>query len=239
VVLELKIKNPMLNLRVFESRGFSLSVIMRNVAMMGLYSGTFLLPLYLQNVKGLSALDAGLVLLPSALLMALCALVVGKLYNRVDPRILMVFGVVLMSTGSFLLSNLSTTTPNIYMIIYMILRQVGSAFATNTVTLVGMGSIRKEDAGAGSSVQNWITQCVSSLSVAVFASLLITQVSKHTADLAASGAMTKLGETLGAATAYVGGVNDAFFVSSIIMVAVLPICFFLKRPASPETPAHP
>ncbi len=226
---ELTARNPILNLKVFQSSGFSISVIIRSIVTMGLYAGSLLTPLFLQNSQHVSALDAGLILLPSSLAMALCTIIVGKLYNKVDPRILLVTGVVSMAAGSFFLAHLNLNTSHTYVVLCMTFRNVGIAMSLGTVTMLGMSSLDKKVAGNGSSINNWVAQSIGCLSIGIFTSLLTYQASSHASTLVASGAAQSLGKEGLSATSFVMGINDVYFISAIIMLLALPLCFFLKK----------
>jgi len=226
---EFTAKSPILNLRVFQSRGFSVSVIIRSIVTMGLYAGSLLTPLFLQNSQHVSALDAGLILLPSSLAMALCTIIVGKLYNRIDPRILLVTGVISMAAGSFLLAHLTLNTSHTYVVLCMTFRNVGIAMALGTVTMLGMSSLDKKESGSGSSINNWVAQSIGCLSIAIFTSLLTYQSGSHAKDMAASGAALNLGKEGLSSASFVMGVNDVYFISAIIMLFALPLCFLLKK----------
>ena len=71
VIRELRMKAPMLNLEVLKFPTFTLTTIINMVVMLSLYGGMILLPIYLQNLRGFSALDSGLLLLPGSLIMGL------------------------------------------------------------------------------------------------------------------------------------------------------------------------
>jgi EmrB/QacA subfamily drug resistance transporter len=238
IIRELRVKSPMLNLSVLKSARFSLSVITRSIALLGLYSGTFLLPLFLQEGQGLSALDAGVILLPSVLAMALCTLLAGKLYNRMDPRILTVGGFVLAAAGTFALAHLSVSTSTAYAILLMMVRQTGSGVANTPVTMLGMEALDKKDAGAGSALSNWIAQSISCLAVGVFASLQTYQTNFHIDDLIKTGALAGMSDAAVRTNAFVMGVNDTFFVSALIIAVAIPLSIFLKRQPFEEAPLH-
>ncbi len=225
---ELTAKSPILNLGIFKYRSFSVSVVIRSIVTMGLYAGSLLTPLFLQNAQHASALDAGLILLPSSLAMAVCTILVGKLYNRVDQRILLASGVVSMAAGSFFLSHLSLNTGHAFVVICMTLRNAGIAFSLGTVTMMGMSSLDKKVSGNGSSINNWAAQSIGCLSIGIFTSLLTYRSSLHALALTASKAAETSKDIL-ADTAFVMGVNDVNLISSIIMLAALPLCFLLKR----------
>ncbi|OPX42653.1 putative multidrug resistance protein EmrY [Ruminiclostridium hungatei] len=224
-------RNPILNFEIFKYKGFTISVIIRSVITMGLYAGSLLTPLFLQNAQHISALDAGLVLLPPSLAMALCMLVVGRLYNRVDPRIFVVGGIISMAAGSYLLSQLSLESSHIYIIMCMTLRNVGIAFATAPVTNLGMSSLDRKLAGNGSAVNNWVAQSIGCLSIGIFTSLLSFLAKQHAVDLSQADTAVHMSKVLLNDKAFVMGINDVYFISVIIVLIAIPLCFLFKREA--------
>ena len=111
---ELKISSPALNIRVFKFTKYTISIIAVSIVTIGLYAGTLLTPLFLQNSQHLSALDTGLILLPPSLAMAFMMPIVGTLYNRTDLRILIMLGLLFMALGSWKMSDLILDTPHSY-----------------------------------------------------------------------------------------------------------------------------
>lgn len=226
---ELTARTPVLNLGIFKNKGFTISVIIRGIITMGLYAGSLLTPLFLQNAQHASALDAGLVLLPSSLAMALCTIVVGKLYDRMEPRFLVAAGVVLMVIGSFFLARLSLETSHTYLAVWMTFRNVGIALSLGPVTMIGMGVLDKKVSGSGSSINNWAAQSIGCLSIGIFTSLLTYLSGRHAVDLVNTGAAVKMSKELMENNAFVMGVNDVNFISAIIMLIALPLCFILNK----------
>lgn len=232
---ELSAKNPILNLRVFKSKGFTLSVIVRSIITMGIYAGALLTPLFLLNAQHVSTLTAGLILLPASLIMAISTLIVGKLYNHLDPRILVVFGVLSMTFGSFLLSRSTLESSFTYTVVSMSLRNFGIALSLSPVTLMGMASLDTKETGTGSSINNWVAQSVGCLSLGIFTSLLTSKTKQHAIDFANTGAALEMGKDLVISKSFVMGVNDVYFISTIIILMALPFCFLLKREKSRST----
>lgn len=223
---ELSIESPVLDIRVFKYPKYSLSVIVYSFVMVSLYAGTLLTPLFLQNIQQMSALDAGLILLPASLAMALAMPIVGKLYTKMDSRILIGIGVLLMALGSWEMAHLSINTSPGYVILWMVVRNVGISFGTMPVTYSGMAVIPKAMSGHGSSVNNWISRVVSSLSMAIFASLLTSRAAVHITSLVKSGVVP---QGLAKSEGFVLGINDLFVISFIIILAALPISYFLSN----------
>jgi predicted MFS family arabinose efflux permease len=104
IVRELSTKTPLINIRVFRNGRYTLSLIITNILTISLYAGTLLAPVFLQKVQGVTAMDTGLLLLPSPFVMALVMPLAGKLYGRVGPRWLMSVGVIFLALGTLTLS---------------------------------------------------------------------------------------------------------------------------------------
>ena len=92
VIRELTMRAPMLNLEVLKSSTFTLTTIINMVVMMSLFGGMILLPIYLQNLRGFSALDSGLLLLPGSLVMGILGPITGKLLDTIGLKPLALFG---------------------------------------------------------------------------------------------------------------------------------------------------
>ncbi|WP_459480757.1 MDR family MFS transporter [Clostridium saccharoperbutylacetonicum] len=218
-------KIPALNLKIFKFKGYTMSIIVRAVVIMSLYAGTLLTPLYLQNVQHMTPLNAGLVMLIPSLMMALCMVIAGKLYNLMDPRFLVVSGIIAMAIGSLKMSHLSLDTSTLYIILWMTLRNVGIALSTMPVTNIGMSCIDRELSGNAASVNNWVGQSIGSLAIGVFTSLLTLMTSVHTNELS----NTDISKVLLPNQAYLMGINDVYFISFIIILVALPLSMLLKE----------
>lgn len=221
---ELKASSPALNIRVFKFTKYTISIIAVSIVTMGLYAGTLLTPLFLQNSQHLSALDTGLILLPPSLAMALMMPVVGTLYNRIDPRILIMSGISLMALGSWKMSNLTAETSHSYVIFWMTIRYVGISFSTMPITNAGMSIIPRTLSGHASSINNWLRQVSSSLAIGIFSSLLVIRTEYHTKAFEGSIASNMIQEK-----AYTMGINDVFLISTIVILIGLPLSFMLKK----------
>ena len=101
-----KSEAPLLDLRAFNFRMFTVSVLLLVVAMIALFGAVILLPLYLQDIRGLKSLETGLTLLPGGLAMGLLGPFIGRLFDRVGPLPLTVTGSSLMVLALFQFSLL-------------------------------------------------------------------------------------------------------------------------------------
>lgn len=222
---ELKVSSPALNIRVFKFTKYTISIIAVSIVTMGLYAGTLLTPLFLQNSQHLSALDTGLILLPPSLAMALMMPIVGTLYNRIDPRILIVIGITLMALGSWKMSNLLGDTSHSYIIFWMTIRYIGISFSTMPITNSGMSIIPRTLSGHASSINNWLRQVSSSLAIGVFSSILVMRTDYH----AKIFKTTSIASNIIQERSYTMAINDVFLISTIVIIIGLPLSFMLKK----------
>jgi predicted MFS family arabinose efflux permease len=147
IVRELSTKTPLLNIRVFRNGRYTLSLIITNILTISLYAGTLLAPVFLQKVQGVTAMDTGLLLLPSSFVMALVMPLAGKLYGRVGPRWLMSVGVIFLALGTLSLSWFSSDVSHTYIVFMMTLRNIGVALimipASYGTELMSVGDTNK------------------------------------------------------------------------------------------------
>ena len=132
VLRQLKLQHndaALLDLRTFASRNFTVSIILMGISMMAMFGMVILLPIYTQNVLHLDVLETGLMMLPGGLLMGLLGPVVGRLYDRVGPTVLVVPGTVLVSAVMWALTLVGQTTP-----VWQVL--VGHVIISNGLALV-------------------------------------------------------------------------------------------------------
>jgi MFS family permease len=191
-----------------------------------MFSGTFLTPIFLQNIQRVSAMDTGLILLPASLVMALAMPFVGKLYTSIGPRWLMLIGVSLLSIGTIFLSWLSIDVPHSYILIWMTVRNLGIAFCMMPASNAGMEQIEQQLTGHASSIMNWTRNVISSFAIAIFTTMLATHSSTHSEVLTAGGDTNKL--HIGA-MAFTMSVNDVYVVATLLAAVALPLCLFIGK----------
>ncbi|QHT63515.1 multidrug efflux MFS transporter [Paenibacillus lycopersici] len=223
---ELTTDTPLLNLRVLKISRYSIALLISSIITISLYSGTFLTPVFLQNIQSVTPLDTGLILLPASLAMAFMMPVVGKLYTKIGPRALLCIGIVLMSLGTLPLSWLSIDISHRYIIFCMIIRNVGISFAMMPASNAGMEAVPKQFSGHASSLNNWVRNVLGSFAIAVFTSLLSSRAAHHAADFAKAGATDKTHITF---MSFTMSVDDVYLIASIIAIAALPVALFLPK----------
>lgn len=231
--LEFKLKDPLLNLKVFKYRNFSFANITTVITTVGLFSGIFFVPLFLQNIKGLGALETGLIMLPGALASGLLMPVVGKLYDHLGPKPLAIFGIISLSLTTFLLHDINLDTSNSQIIFWMILRGVSMSFAAVSAQAASLDSVSKLEVGDASAIANIVSRISGSFGIAVLTSILTSRITNHaktiSVQLASAGADLSNKASQIQAMAFVKGLDDIFMIASLLTLFGLIPALFLKK----------
>ncbi len=172
VIVELRVKIPLLDLRVFKFRGYSLGTFLNFITTLGLFSAMLLLPLFLQNVRGLGALQAGLLMIPQALGAMVGSVIGGRIFDKVGPRPPVIFGLMLTGFTTLKLASLDVTTPDNTFMTIIGLRGIGIGFAMMPVMTFALAEVPIALTSAASSITNVLRSVFGGLATAVFASLL-------------------------------------------------------------------
>ena len=169
-------REPMVDFRFFRSvpfAGANLTAVCAIAAMAGFL---FLSTLYLQDVRGLSALQAGLTILPMPVVMALCAPLAGRMVAKRGPRIPMVIAGAALTLSSAALSRLTGTTEHLYLVITYALFGIGAGMVSSPITNGVMSGVPKTQAGMASGMNSSSRQLGQSLGVAIVGSVLAVSI---------------------------------------------------------------
>lgn len=221
-----KTPEPLLNVRVFRYKMYVISIIVSSILTVALYAGVLLAPLFLQNVQSISPLNTGLIILPSTLTMAAIMPLVGRLSNRLDPRWLVVPGLLFITISSWMLGHLRTDTPHAYLVFWMTFRYVGVALAMTPASNVGMMAVPRALVGHASAMSNWVRQGLGALSIGLFSALITYRSGIHAIALANKGTVP---EEMLAQTALTSGLNDVFLISTAVAIVAVVASFWLAQ----------
>lgn len=250
VIRELRMKSPMLNLEVLKFPTFTLTTIINMVVMLSLYGGMILLPIYLQNLRGFSALDSGLLLLPGSLIMGLLGPFAGKLLDTIGLKPLAIFGIAVMTYATWELTKLNMDTPYMTIMGIYVLRSFGMAFIMMPMVTAAINALPGRLASHGNAFLNTMRQLAGSIGTAILVTVMTTQTTQHLSafgeeldktnpvvqdhmrELASQyggqeGAMKVLLQFVNK-LATVESINDAFIVATIFSIIALILCLFLQ-----------
>jgi len=255
IYLELTAENPLLELRIFKYRSFTMANLMVFITNMVMFSGIFFVPLFLQTSRGLGALETGLLMMPAALVSGAIMPIQGRLFDRFGPRPLAIAGILLLILVSWLFHYLTLATATSTIILWMMLRGFVMPLANMPAQTAALVEIPTQLVGRASALTNIIGRVAGSFGIAVLTSVLNTRQILHgnwlawgvnPANPAATGALAGASQMMGGGakghsmalaflqgtvtqTAFVDAIDDAFLITAIFtVVAVIP-AFFLKK----------
>lgn len=266
-IQELTVENPMLDLKVLKYPLFSLSVVIASVLYVALFVALFLLPIYLQNEMGYTAIKTGQFLTPAAIASAIVMLIAGRLFNRVGPRLLGGVGLLLLTGATYGFAHLSLDSTSNYIQVMYIIRSLGMGLAMMPVMTAGMNQVPVREIGQASAMSNAIRQVSASLGTAYLTNYWDTKVTEHALHLSSaitpftpqglqlsllqgnflhqglSVAQSQLYSSLEVyqqleAKSFVYGMNDTFFLAALLAaVAFVMVLFMRNRPHQEENTA--
>jgi len=182
VLLELRQRIPMLDLSLFRNptfAGANLTMLLVALAMFGVF---FFVSLYMQNILGYSATQAGATFLPMTILIVLLAPIAGKLTDRIGGRWLMGGGMILVGISLVVFSQLDQGSNFWDIFPGLIVGGIGMALTMTPATSVAMGSVPVDKAGVGSAVLNSMRQVGGSLGIAIMGAIVAASLSLPATD---------------------------------------------------------
>jgi DHA2 family multidrug resistance protein len=176
---ELMVEYPLIELRLLANRNFGISNIIIFLFGMGMFGSTFLMPLYLQNSLGYTAIQAGAVFMPVGIIQGFMSPVAGMAADRFNPKIPVILGVCVMALSFYLNSYLSYLTEKSFIMLTLYLRGLGMGLMFTPLSAVSLLEIPREKMAQASGLTNTIRQLAGSFGVAILATLLSTRVKFH------------------------------------------------------------
>ncbi len=204
-----------------------------------LFAGMILLPIYIQNIRGISPMDAGLLMLPGALLMAGMSPLTGKLFDKYGGRILAIIGLAIMVVTTYEFSRLQLDTTYSHLLMLYSVRMVGMSMVMMPVSTNGLNQLPRYLYPHGTAMNNTLNQVAGAIGTALLVTIMSNRTETHATEIANEAMKNVVGTPTGAALeemkqqiamkAMLEGINDAFLVATGITVVALILAFFIKR----------
>jgi EmrB/QacA subfamily drug resistance transporter len=226
---QLASQSPLLDLRAFKYNMFTLTTIINIAVTMVMYADMMLLPLYLQNARGYTALESGLLLLPGALLMGFLMPVAGKLFDRFGAKWLSIIGMVITIATTIGFINLTDSTSYTYLLLMSTGRRIGMALLLMPVQTAGLNQLPNRLNAHGTAISNTIRQVAGAVGTSLLVTVMTSRTKTHMQDMVASGAAQNATQEHLIMEASIQGINDAYLVIVGIGVIGLLLSFFIKR----------
>jgi EmrB/QacA subfamily drug resistance transporter len=208
VVVETRAAEPMLALRLLRERMFRNANLVLTLTYSSFIGVLFLMPLYLQNLRGFTPLQSGLTTFPQALGVIVSSQLVGRLYHRVGPRRLIVFGMLGMAAVTAPLAFVGLHTDPWLIRAILFARGVGMAFAFVPMQAATYANIAAVDAGRATAIYSTQRQVAAALGVAMLGSVLVSRVNAATVGVTDPDAL---------AGAALHGYRVAFLVGTVLV----------------------
>jgi len=258
VIRELSAKVPVVNLRLFKDRVFLTGTAIGATMFAMLMANMFLLPLFMQELLGFTAMQSGMALMPRVIVMMLATPIVGKLYNRVSPRLFVGIGVLFFMAGAYQMSKFNLQTTSTGVIAAIAIQGVGFACLFVPLTTVALSTIKRHQMTDATGLNSLLRQVAGSIGLAVFVTLLSrfdrsaqVSVTSHVARISPStlerysllrGAFLAKGyDVYHAGQAALAAMDSAiriqasvlafdkiFILAGVLFLIVLPLLLFLR-----------
>ncbi len=179
LLVETHVEHGIMDLSLFKSSVFSVSMVVTVTRSIALFGGVFLLPVFLQQVKGLDEIESGLILLPGSLLIAFFMPIAGHVSEKVGPRYLAIGGLFGLWLFMYMYRDLTAATSTWNIILPTIVRGAGISFLMAPMMATMMNAVPRNKSAMASSMMNIVQQISGSLGIAVLAMVLANRTHFH------------------------------------------------------------
>ena len=215
-VRQLKILDkPFLDLRVFKDKTFTLGTLVIVIVFAAFIGAGVILPLYIQDERGYSAFQSGLILMPGAVLNGIMNPITGRLFDKFGARYLALVGLTCITVGTFGLTTLTSSTSMMFIVCMYALMLFVLGMVLMPVTTMALNDLDRNLYAHGTAAINTLRQIMASIGTAAFVAIM-TYVAEH----------SKLTSPIQAA---IKGVNTAFLVAAILSLLSLIVAFFVIK----------
>ncbi|MCZ8516443.1 DHA2 family efflux MFS transporter permease subunit [Paenibacillus filicis] len=179
VLQQLRSSSPMLDMRVFKYNVFSLSTVINVFVTASMFAGMILLPIYLQNLRGFTPLDSGLLMLPGAIVMMIMSPVSGILFDRVGPRPLAVIGMIITVVTTFEFTRLTLDSSYGFILILYMIRFFGMSLLMMPIMTAGMNQLPPHLSKHGTAMSNALRQISGSIGTSLITTIFTNRSTVH------------------------------------------------------------
>jgi MFS transporter, DHA2 family, multidrug resistance protein len=264
VIRELCTPEPIVNLRVLQNRSFAVGTIFTTIVMFGMYGTYILIPLFCQQIAGYTPMLAGLVLSIQSLGTLVSIMLAGRLFNKIDPRLMVTLGCLAAGIGSWYMADFYAEIDFWNIAGPGILRGLGSGFIFIPLTTLSLGAVSVENMATASGLFNMVRTIGGSIGIAILVAMLTSGAQIHQNYLAAHVDPFQLDMLLHAspaASGIIGNITrhgaapmlgmvyvqiqrqaavmafiDDFRIIAYIFFVLTPVALFMRKPAG-RTPA--
>lgn len=224
---QLRLKEPMLDMRAFKSPMFSLTTVLLIIMMMTMFSTMIILPLFLQGGLALTAFAAGLALLPGGLLNGAMSPIAGRLFDRYGPRVLVIPGTALLVVTMWFFTNVTTETATWQFVMFHSMLMLGISLVMMPGQTNGLNQLPRKYYPHGTAILNTLQQVAGAIGVALFIGIMTAAETGYLQSAVDPESAAAQQEAL------TSGVQGAFTVGLIFAILAFVLSLFMKRTTAP------
>lgn len=265
IAVELLVEDPVVDLSLFRYSVFSAGNVVSIAIGIGLFGGVFLLPVFVQNLMGLSALQTGILMLPGGLVVGLLMPLGGIAADKLPPWIPIGFGMLMLAISLFLQGTMTVDTGFWTLVWWQVLRGIGMAFAFPAMNRASLAAVPIKKIGRASGIYNLTRQLGGTFGIALLTTLLtsrevfhLDQIGENIHRALIAGPMQRMYETflhrgssawmaqlqsramigmLAQRQAAVWSFDDAFIAAgALCLLGLLPL-WFMRKDIDPDAEA--
>jgi DHA2 family multidrug resistance protein len=268
IAWEFSIEHPLVDLRVFKNRNFTVGLILMTSLAAILYGTTAQLPLFLQTLMGYPALQSGYAMSPRGVAAFFTTMIVGRLVGKIRLRWMLIFGFFMLAASSFMLSDINLQVSMSRVIWPSIINGVAISFIFVPLTTATMSQLGQQQIGNASGLYNLMRNLGGSIGIAFVTTMLARGAQTHQALMVGhltptdpafaqqlAAAKSVLGHQTDLVTATRQAYNalyslldqqahlwacvDNFYLFGLLALAGIPLALLFKRIQTVKKPAAP
>ncbi|TWT07962.1 DHA2 family efflux MFS transporter permease subunit [Planococcus sp. CPCC 101016] len=230
---QIKSVDPLLNLSVFTYKMFTITTLINVLVTMIMYADLILLPIYLQTGRGFTALEAGLLLLPGAVINAFLSPVTGRMFDKYGAKPLFITGLIFIIISMWAVTDLSESTTYLFLMIRTIVLRIGLSFITMPLNTAGLNALPRHLGTHGSAVNNTVRQLAGAIGTAVVVTVYSTQAASYATTIENENSQISSDQVISLSSIFSSA--DAYQFMLIIAFAALVLTLFIpKKPKEKE-----
>jgi DHA2 family multidrug resistance protein len=257
IVHSLTAKMPFIDLRIFKDRNFTLGSIFMFVVGMTLFSGLALLPPLLQNLMGYPVILSSIMMAPRGLATMMSMMVVGRMTGKVDARLMMLFGIGMMSYSLYEMTQFNLQMDYWPVVITGMIQGFGMGFLFVPLSTMAFATIAPKFRADGTSMFSLVRNMGQGVGISLVTAVLSSMMQVNHAELAerltatSQSVATQMPTLLTGSPQVISMINglvsqqaamlsylDDFFLMMLLSVAAVPIILLLRGPSKQQKPGQ-
>ncbi|WP_281975361.1 DHA2 family efflux MFS transporter permease subunit [Halobacillus litoralis] len=227
IIRQLRLETPILEFRVFRNKIYSLAAVISMIVMVSMLGAELLLPIYMQTMRGFTAFESGLMLLPGAIVMGVMSPISGKIFDKIGARWLAIVGLTIIAGATFVFTNLTATTSYTFILVIYAIRMMGVAMVMMPVSTAGLNQLSNDWIPHGTAMNNTMRTIAGSIGTALLVTVM-TNASKEYVPSADASREQIISNSM------IHGIDVAFMVATIIAGIGILLSFFITSKPKKE-----